>query len=108
LRKSGKMLFPVSCISTKGDKTVIVSITFNGGHKIETAAAELLAALLQRTTLEKAVREERETGSEKYRQINFFLSFTTMEDIAGALDEKSAASLLEELNRALYGGGGSP
>lgn len=87
---------------------MIVSITFDGGHKIETAAAELLAALLHKTALKKAVRGERETGSEKYRQINFFLSFATMEDIAGALDEKSAASLIEELNRALYGGGGSP
>lgn len=87
---------------------MIVSITFNGGHKIETAAAELLAALLHKTALKKAVREERGTGSEKYRQINFFLSFTTMEDIAGALDGKSADSLLEELKMALYGGGGSP
>lgn len=87
---------------------MIVSITFDGGHKIETAAAELLAALLQRTTLEKAVREERETGSDKLRQINFFLSFATVENIINGLDEKSAASLLDELNSALYGGGGCP
>ena len=87
---------------------MIVSITFDGGHKIETAAAELLAALLHKTALKKAVREERGTGSEKYRQINFFLSFATVENIINGLDEKSAASLLDELNRALYGGGGSP
>lgn len=87
---------------------MIVSITFDGGHKIETAAAELLAALLHKTALKKGVREERETGSEKYRQINFFLSFTTMENIINGLDEKSAASLLDELNSALYGGGGCP
>lgn len=57
---------------------MIVSITFDEGHKTEATAAKILDALLHKL-MPKATRQEHKPT--EYKQINYFLTFKTAEEL---------------------------
>ena len=79
---------------------MIISVTFDSRKKVETEAAKLAAALLDKL-LDNAVRGDQKDASERYKQINFFMSFLTAEELDASINNTFATlkTLLDALER---------